>query len=52
MNNLQRVKYIHKLLSLDNFRTARTINALLHDWNEEFTDANIESMYCHVLFKA
>ena len=52
MNNLQRVKYIHRLLSLDNFRMAREINAMLIDWEEEFNDTNIESMYCTIILKA
>lgn len=52
MTNLQRVKYIHRSLSLDNFRVARAINAMLIDWDMEFNDTNIESMYCTIVLRA
>lgn len=49
MTNLQRVKYIHKLLSLNNFRTAREINAALHANDIPFTDENIKAIELSVL---
>ena len=49
MTNLQRVKYIHKLLSLNNFRTAREINAALLTNDIAFTDENIKSIELSVL---
>lgn len=49
MTNLQRVKYIHHLLSLPNFRMAREINAALIANDIPFTDENIVAIELPVL---
>ena len=49
MTNIQRVKYIHKLLALNNLRTARQINAALHASDIPFTDENIKSIELSVV---
>ena len=49
MTNLQRVKYIHRLLSLPNFHMARAINAALHANDIPYTDENITAIELSVL---